>query len=43
VPRYWKFVDSFPTTVTGKIQKFKIREQAIKELGLQDAAEIETA
>jgi fatty-acyl-CoA synthase len=42
-PRYWKFVDSFPTTVTGKIQKFKIREQAIEELGLQDVAKIETA
>jgi len=43
VPRHWKFVDSFPTTVTGKIQKFKIREQAIEELGLQDVANIETA
>jgi fatty-acyl-CoA synthase len=43
VPRYWKFVDSFPTTVTGKIQKYKIREQAIEELGLQDVAKIETA
>ncbi|HEX2477568.1 MAG TPA: AMP-binding protein, partial [Lacipirellulaceae bacterium] len=43
VPRCWKFVDSFPTTVTGKIQKFKIREQAIEELGLQDVAKIETA
>lgn len=43
VPRYWKFVDSFPTTVTGKIQKFKIREQAIEDLGLQDVAKIETA
>lgn len=43
VPRYWKFVDSFPTTVTGKIQKFKIREVAIEELGLQDIAKIETA
>ena len=42
-PRVWKFVDSFPTTVTGKIQKFKIREQAIEELGLQDVARIETA
>ncbi len=42
-PRYWKFVDSFPTTVTGKIQKYKIREQAIEELGLQDVAKIETA
>jgi fatty-acyl-CoA synthase len=43
VPRVWKFVDSFPTTVTGKIQKFKIREQAIEELGLQDVDQIETA
>jgi len=43
VPRYWKFVESFPTTVTGKIQKFKIRELAIEELGLQDVAKIETA
>jgi len=34
VPRYIKFVDSFPQTVTGKIQKFKIREQVIQELGL---------
>jgi fatty-acyl-CoA synthase len=42
-PRYWKFVESFPTTVTGKIQKFKIREQAIDELGLRDVANIETA
>ena len=42
-PRYWKFVDCFPTTVTGKIQKFKIREQAIEELGLQDVAKIEMA
>jgi len=43
IPHYWKFVESFPTTVTGKIQKYKIREQAIEELGLQEAAQIETA
>lgn len=43
VPRYIKFVDSFPTTVTGKIQKFKMREQAIIDLGLGDVAAIETA
>lgn len=43
VPRYWKFVESFPTTVTGKIQKFKIREQGVIDLGLQDAASIKTA
>lgn len=42
-PNYWKFVDSFPTTVTGKVQKYKIREQAIEDLGLQDVANIETA
>lgn len=42
-PKYVKFVDSFPTTVTGKIQKFVIREQAIRDLGLEDAARVETA
>ena len=35
VPRYIKFVDVFPQTVTGKIQKFKIRETMIKDLGLE--------
>ena len=43
IPRYWKFVDSFPMTVTGKIQKFIMREQSIGELGLQNAASIQTA
>jgi fatty-acyl-CoA synthase len=43
VPRYWKVVDEFPLTVTGKVQKFKMREAAIDELGLQDAAAIQTA
>ena len=43
VPRYVRFVDGFPTTVTGKIQKFKLREQAIQELGLESAAREETA
>ena len=42
-PRYIQFVDSFPTTVTGKIQKYKIRAQAIEDLGLREAAAIETA
>ena len=37
VPRYIKFVDSFPMTVTGKIQKFQIREQMKRELGLDEA------
>ena len=39
-PRYVCFVDEFPQTVTGKIQKFKIREQMIADLGLE---EVETA
>lgn len=36
IPRHFKFVDCFPMTVTGKIQKFKMREISIKELGLED-------
>jgi fatty-acyl-CoA synthase len=43
VPRYIKFTDEFPMTVTGKIQKFKMREQAVEELGLQSAAGVQTA
>ena len=43
IPRYWKFVDGFPMTVTGKIQKFKMREVAVEELGLEAAAGIRTA
>ena len=38
IPRHWKLVDSFPMTVTGKIQKYRMREVAIAELGLRDAA-----
>ena len=34
IPRYWKFVDAFPMTVTGKVQKFRMRELATAELGL---------
>jgi fatty-acyl-CoA synthase len=37
VPRYVKFVEVFPMTVTGKIQKFLMRQQASEELGLQSA------
>ncbi len=43
IPRHWKFVDGFPMTVTGKIQKFKMRETAIDELGLEKAAGVRTA
>ena len=35
IPRYIRFVDSFPMTVTGKIQKFLIRRHMIEELGLR--------
>jgi fatty-acyl-CoA synthase len=43
VPKYYKFTQDFPMTVTGKVQKFKMREQAIAELGLEDAAGVQTA
>jgi fatty-acyl-CoA synthase len=43
IPRYWKLVEAFPMTVTGKIQKYKMREAAIEELGLAEAAAIRTA
>ena len=43
IPRYVKFVTEYPMTITGKIQKFKMREAAIKELGLEQAARVKTA
>ena len=43
VPRYVKVVEEFPMTVTGKVQKFKLRDAAIAELGLEDAAKVRTA
>ncbi len=43
IPRYWKFVDAFPLTVTGKVQKYRMREIATAELGLAQAARTETA
>ncbi|HVA43625.1 MAG TPA: AMP-binding protein [Acidimicrobiales bacterium] len=43
VPRHVCFTDEFPMTVTGKVQKFRLRDQAIERLGLQAAAGIETA
>jgi len=42
-PRYVRFIDRFPMTASGKIQKFKLREMAIEELNLAEAAAIETA
>jgi fatty-acyl-CoA synthase len=43
VPRYVMFVEEFPMTVTGKIQKYKMREVAVIELGLDVAASVEHA
>jgi len=43
IPQYFRFVDCFPMTVTGKIQKFVMRQTEIKERGLERAAEIKTA
>ena len=43
IPRYVKMTTDFPMTVTGKIQKFRMREMAVEELGLQKANDVETA
>ncbi len=40
IPRYWKFVDAFPMTVSGKVRKFRMREIAAAELGLAPAAPV---
>ena len=42
-PRYFQFVESYPMTASGKVQKFILREQAIKSLGLEEVAKIRTA
>ena len=43
VPQYVRFVDGFPQTVTKKVQKFLMREQEIRERGLEKVAGQETA
>jgi len=43
VPRYVRFTDAFPMTVTGKVQKFKMRETSVTELGLEAASREPTA
>jgi len=43
VPRYVRFTAEFPMTVTGKVQKFKMRDTSVAELGLQAASEVRTA
>ena len=36
IPHYVQFVTEFPLTVTGKVQKFKMKESAVKTLGLEN-------
>lgn len=43
IPRHWRFVEEFPMTVTGKVQKFRMREIAVQDLGLHGAASTKTA
>jgi fatty-acyl-CoA synthase len=43
IPRYVKFVDEFPMTVTGKVRKVEMREESIEALGLQSAAAVKNA
>jgi fatty-acyl-CoA synthase len=43
VPHYVAFIQEYPTTVTGKVQKFKLREMGIQRFGLHGSARIETA
>ena len=43
IPFYVKFVDEYPMTASGKIQKFKLRDMAIRDLSLEDAAGVEIA
>jgi fatty-acyl-CoA synthase len=43
VPRYVHVVDGFPMTVTGKVRKVEMRQQAVQLLGLQDAAAVRHA
>jgi fatty-acyl-CoA synthase len=43
VPRYVAFVEEYPTTVTGKVQKYKLREMGIERFGLEGSARMETA
>jgi fatty-acyl-CoA synthase len=43
VPKYIKFVTAFPLTPSGKVKKFELREQLIRELGLEEAAGLKMA
>ena len=43
IPRYFQFVESYPMTASDKVQKFVLREQAIRDLGLEEVAQTKTA
>jgi fatty-acyl-CoA synthase len=43
IPRYVRFTEGFPMTVTGKVQKFRMRETSIAEFGLEAASQTRTA
>lgn len=43
IPRYFQFVDAYPMTASGKVQKFVLRQNAIKALGLEEAGKVKTA
>lgn len=43
IPRYVLFVSDFPINISGKIQKYRMREVSIEKLGLQEASKVETA
>jgi fatty-acyl-CoA synthase len=43
IPRYIDFVEEYPMTASGKIQKYKLRESAVEKFGLEKAAGVETA
>ena len=42
-PAFFIFIDEYPTTASGKIQKYKLRDMATKALGREDAAKVKTA
>ena len=43
IPRYFQFVESYPMTASGKVQKFMLRDSAVKALGLESVAKVRTA
>ena len=43
VPKFFRFIESFPLTASGKVKKFVLRDQLIRELGLENVAGMKTA